>query len=469
LAAQTIPGQTSAASKEQLRTSVENGLMPAVQIKGRPIQKRTLAERMKAMQVRGVSLAVIHNFQIDWASGYGILDDSSKKPVNTSTLFQAGSISKPVAVTAAMRLVELDKANLDEDVNARLKSWKLPENEFTKTEKVTLRRTMSHSAGLTVHGFPGYEAGEVVPTLPQILDGIKPANTAAVRVDTVPGTISRYSGGGTTIMQLLMIDVTGRAFPELMHDVVLSKAGMKDSTYEQPLPERLRGNTASGYRANGSPIKGNYHTYPEMAAAGLWTNASDLARFAIEMGMSRQGKANHILRQSTVEQMMTVQKGDFGLGFALEENNGVKRFGHNGADEGFQALFSCSFDGEGVAILVNSDNGIRLANEIVRAVSAAYRWPDAKKPIERDAVSLTAEQELPYLGGYEIPGAKVEVKSAGDHLSLQVTGGPEFQVYAEAGTDRFFTIEEGGAVTFARTDGQVTGIKLGNTVGKKTR
>jgi CubicO group peptidase (beta-lactamase class C family) len=339
-AAQIHPGAGDAQSTEAVRVSVENGLTPAVQIKGDAVQKWTLAQRMKALQVRGVSIAVIHNFRIDWAKGYGILDDVSQKPVNTETLFQAGSISKPVAVTGAMRLVELGKLNLDEDVNTRLKSWKLPENEFTKTEKVTLRRTMSHSAGLTVHGFPGYEAGEPVPTVPQILDGSKPANTAAVRVDTVPGTISRYSGGGTTIMQLLMTDVTGRAFPELMHDLVLSKAGMKNSTYEQPPPERLRANTASGYRADGAPVKGKYHTYPEMAAAGLWTTASDLARFAIETGLSRQGKANNVLRQSTVEQMLTVQKEDFGLGFALDDKNGLKRFGHNGADDGFQALLS---------------------------------------------------------------------------------------------------------------------------------
>jgi CubicO group peptidase (beta-lactamase class C family) len=466
LAALAISSATGAESQAQIEVSVENGLLPAIQIKGRPVPKWTLAERMKALQVRGVSIAVIHNFKIDWAKGYGILDDRGRKPVNTETLFQAGSISKPVAVTAAMALIELGKLSLDEDVNAKLKSWKVPENEFTKTQKVTLRRTMSHSAGLTVHGFPGYEAGEAIPTLPQILDGKKPANTDAVRVDTIPGTLSRYSGGGTTIMQLLMVDVTGKPFPEIMQTMVLSKAGMTHSTYQQPLPESLRVNAASGYRQDGTPVRGGYHTYPEMAAAGLWTTASDLARFAIEMGKSRQGNANHILRQSTVEQMMTVQKGDFGLGFSLQEKNGVKRFGHNGADEGFQALFTCSFDGEGVAITANSDNGISLANEVVRAVSGAYRWPD-QKPIEKTITPLTSAQQLPYLGSYEIPGAKIEVKSADDHLVLRVSDGSQLQVYAEAATSLFFAVENGLTIRFALTAGKVTGIQVGGTAGKK--
>ena len=240
----------------QLQRQVEEGLLPGIHIAGQPLTKSTIADRMKALNIRGASVAVIHNYRIDWAKGYGVLDDETRKPVDTETLFQAGSISKPVAVTGAMRLIEQGKLALDEDVNQRLKSWKLPQNELTKTEKVTLRRTMSHSAGLTVHGFPGYEEGVPVPTVPQLLDGVKPANTAAVRVDTVPGTLGRYSGGGTTVMQLLMTDVTGEAFPALLQKLVLSKAGMRNSTYEQPIPQRLRANTASGYYGDGKPVKG---------------------------------------------------------------------------------------------------------------------------------------------------------------------------------------------------------------------
>jgi CubicO group peptidase (beta-lactamase class C family) len=333
-----------------------------------------LAARMKALNIRGISVAVINNFDIHWAKGYGILDDDSRRAVDTSTLFQAGSISKPVAVTGAMKLIEQGRLSLDEDVNVKLKSWKVPENEFTRDEKVTLRRIMSHSAGLTVHGFPGYEEGTAIPTIPQILDGVKPANTAAVRVNAVPGTIWRYSGGGTTILQLLLSDVSGRPFAGLLHDLVLSKAGMRHSTYEQPLPQRLRANTASGYRPDGTPVKGRYHVYPEMAAAGLWTTASDLARFIIEIAKSREGRSNKLLARESVIEMLKPQKGTSGLGFMLNED--ARIFGHGGADAGFQALLFCSLDGRGFAVMANSDNGNRLGGEIQKAIAEAYNWPD---------------------------------------------------------------------------------------------
>jgi CubicO group peptidase (beta-lactamase class C family) len=186
---------------------------------------------------------------------------------------------------------------LDDDVNSYLKSWKVPENEFTKEQKVTLRRLLSHTAGLTVHGFPGYSAASSVPTVPQILDGVKPANTAAVRVDLLPGSMFRYSGGGYTVAQLMMSEVTGVPFQDFMQRAVLGKAGMRQSTYDNPLPQRLAAVAASGYKGNGDPIPGRYHTYPEMAAAGLWTTASDLARFVIEIQKSREGRSNQILKQ----------------------------------------------------------------------------------------------------------------------------------------------------------------------------
>jgi CubicO group peptidase (beta-lactamase class C family) len=244
-------------------------------------------------------VAIIDNYKIAWAGAFGVTAPGGTEPVTTSTLFQAGSISKPVAAVGAMWLVEHGKLSLDEDVNKKLKSWKVPENEFTKDQKVTLRRLMSHSAGLTVHGFPGYAVGAPVPTMVQIFNGEKPANTDPIRVDFVPGTKMRYSGGGVTIEQQLVIDVTGRPFPQFMHDTVLSKIGMTDSYYEQPLPPARAAHTATGARANGKAVEGKWHIYPEMAAAGLWTTPTDLAKFAIEIALSKQGKANHVLSQKS--------------------------------------------------------------------------------------------------------------------------------------------------------------------------
>src|SRR5215469_12997497 len=152
-----------------------------------PPLQLSLQELMELFRIPAFSIAVIDDYKIAWAKAYGVTDAASKTPVTTRTLFQAGSISKPVAATGALYLVEKGKLSLDEPVNEKLKTWKVPDNEFTATQKVTLRRLMSHTAGLTVHGFPGYDVDEPLPTLAQILNGEKPANTAPIRVDVAPG------------------------------------------------------------------------------------------------------------------------------------------------------------------------------------------------------------------------------------------------------------------------------------------
>ena len=339
-----------------------------------PPLRLSLTQLMQLYNVPALSIAVIDDFKIAWAKGYGTIGMGSSAPVGTHTLFQAGSISKPVAATGALGLVEQGKLSLDEDVNLKLKSWKVPDNEFTKEQKVTLRRLMSHTGGLTVHGFPGYDVDAPLPTLVQIFNGEKPANTAPIRVDVLPGSLERYSGGGVTIEQQLMIDVTGKAFPELMRETVLDKIGMTDSSYEQPLPPARAAMTANGTYMDGKPVHGRWHIYPEMAAAGLWTTPTDLAKFAIEMANSRHGKSNRVLSQKMTEEMLTPVKEEAGLGFFLENAN-PGQFGHGGADEGFQALLTMNSEtGKGVAIMADSDNGISVANLVLRRIAKEYAW-----------------------------------------------------------------------------------------------
>lgn len=334
----------------------------------------SLAELMKLYNVPGLSLAVIENYKIVDTKAYGVIAPGSTTPVTTRTLFQAGSISKPVAAAGALSLVEQGKFSLDENVNDKLKSWKVPDNEFTSTQKVTLRRLMSHTAGLTVHGFPGYDVDAPVPTLVQIFNGEKPANTAPIRVDITPGTKERYSGGGVTIEQQLMIDVTGKPFPALMRELVLDKIGMTNSSYEQPLPAARAAVTACGTYMDGKPVHGKWHIYPEMAAAGLWTTPTDLAKFAIEIALSKQGKSNRVLSEKMTREMLTPVLDAAGLGLFMEKEN-PGQFGHNGADEGFQALLTMNADtGNGVAMMANSDNGISVMNSVLRRVAKEYVW-----------------------------------------------------------------------------------------------
>jgi len=354
---------------------VENGIPPIPLSGTEPPQQLNLEKLMQLYNCPGLSVAVIDNFKIAWAKAYGVTEAGTHTPVTVHTLFQAGSISKPVAATGTLSLIEHGTLSLDENVNLKLKSWQVPDNEFTKDEKVTLRRLMSHSAGLTVHGFPGYEVGTPIPTLVQIFNGEPPANTAPIRVDFVPGTKFRYSGGGVTIEQQLVMDVTGKPFPQFMRETVLDKIGMADSSYEQPLPPVRAAATATGTRADGTLIPGRWHIYPEMAAAGLWTTATDLAKFGIEIALSKQGKANHVLSEATTREMLKPQIEQVGLGFFLNGHKNPEEFGHNGSDEGFQALLIMFADsGKGVAIMANSDNGISVANQLTQSVAKEYGW-----------------------------------------------------------------------------------------------
>jgi CubicO group peptidase (beta-lactamase class C family) len=255
---------------------------------------RTLTERMKQLHVPGVSIGVIHQGKIEWARGFGVRNTAGA-PVDAETMFQAGSISKPLAAMAALRLVQEGKLALDSDINTYLSSWKFPKSSVAEGKPITLRELLTHTAGTTVHGFPGYASNEPVPTLVQVLNGEEPANTPAIRSDQPPMKEWKYSGGGFTIMQQAVIDVTHEPFPKLLHDTVLAPIGMTRSTYQQPLPASLRDNAATPYRSDGKPVDGGAHTYPEMAAAGLWTTPTDIAKYALEVERSLRGKANHVL------------------------------------------------------------------------------------------------------------------------------------------------------------------------------
>lgn len=356
---------------------VESGLLARYAIDGQPGLKMRLAERMAFYKVPGVSIAVIHNGRIEWAKGYGVREAGQAAPVETDTLFQAASISKPVAAMAALRLVQEGRLSLDEDVNRKLTTWKVPENQFTAEQKVTLRGILTHSAGLTVHGFPGYARGAPLPTLAQVLDGVGPANTAPVRVDVKPGSLNRYSGGGFTLMQQMLIDATGKPFPEFIQETVLGPLGMTESTCQQPLPESLWRQAASAHDGNGVVIQGRWHTYPEMAAAGLWTTPSDLARFAIELRNALHGTSERVLSAATARQMLTRQRKDLnGLGIGLGGEGGTLSFSHGGANRGFMChLIAFAESGDGAAIMTNGDRGQALIQEVLRAIAAEYGWP----------------------------------------------------------------------------------------------
>jgi CubicO group peptidase (beta-lactamase class C family) len=448
---------------------ITNGLLPAVKVTNRAPMTMTLRSRMTQLNVPGVSIAVIHAGTIEWARGFGVtrLDGP---PVTPDTLFQAGSISKPVASMGALKLVEQGKLRLDEDVNRVLVSWKLPENDFTKKKQVTLRGLMTHSAGLTVHGFPGYAAGEPVPTVPQVLDGAKPlVNTDPVRVDMEPGTKWRYSGGGITILQLMMTDVTRKRFPELMQELVLGPLGMTHSTYEEPLPACATGASSDSVLSAAARCSGRAaHVSGDGGRRPLDHRERPGALGDRRAGGPR-GKSNRVLSQSTLEQMTRRQFENWGLGVAVGGEGEKANFGHGGVDEGFDAqLFAYAKTGDGVAIMTNANGGQTLATEILRAVAKEYGWPDYKQQ-ERTAIEVDAATLATYAGSYELPNRRLSVSVREGRLYVSLGGG-EIEALAATPT-KFFGVFQGNWYEFQPgDDGQMTvTVTAGTNVVKGKR
>jgi len=462
-AVQSTLAQTPAASTAEIQQHiqhVESGLLPAIVIKDDPSQAHTLADRMAALHVLGISIAVIRNGKIEWAKGFGVAA-AGGPPVTSETLFQAGSISKPVAAMAALRLVQQGKLSLDADVNTLLKSWKLPSAPIAEGKPVTLRELLTHTGGTTVHGFPGYATDAPVPTLVQVLNGEKPANTPAIRIEAVPGSKWNYSGGGFTIMQQILIDTTGQPFPKLLQDTVLAPIGMTHSTYQQPLPADRRSMAATPYDFQQKPIPGGAHTYPEMAAAGLWTTPSDIARYMMEVQTSLQGKSNHVLSQAMTREMLTAGMGNWGLGLEMGGSASRPYFSHGGVNEGFESVFlAYEQGGDGAVVMTNAQGGSALAEEIMHSIATEYNWPD-DRPLVKTVVNVDPKVLADYVGTYEMAPTFSLVFSVEDgHLAILPTGQNKLRLYAESNT-KFFPLEVDAVVEFVRDDhGKVTELIL---------
>ncbi len=398
--------------------------------------------------------------QIEWAQGFGVASVGGAA-VAAETVFQAGSISKPVAAMAALKLVQDGKLKLDADVNTELTSWKLPDAPVAAGKPVTLRMLLTHTGGTTVHGFPGYAAGEAVPTLVQVLNGEKPANTAAIRIEAAPGTKWNYSGGGFTIMQLMVVDVTKEPFPKVMHDSVLKPIGMKHSTYEQPLPAEMRAMAATPYDGKGNAVEGGAHTYPEMAAAGLWTTPSDLCLYLMEVQESLKGKANHVLNQAMTKEMLTPGMGKWGLGLQIGGADADPYFGHGGVNAGFESMMEAyEKDGEGAVVMTNAQGGSRLADEVMRSVAKVYGWPDFQAKV-RTAVKVDPKVLETYVGTYELrPNFAINVLVKDGQMFTQATGQREVPMLAASET-RFFPADFDAEIEFVKdADGKVSSIVL---------
>lgn len=457
----SVQPQYSAETEDRIR-QVENSLCDWVKTQYDTVW--SIEERMKHHNIMGVSVAVIYNFKLDWAKGYGWADVSEQRPVTETSLFQAASISKSLNGVGILKLVQDGKLDLSTDINQYLISWKFPYDSVSKGKPITLSALLSHTAGLTIHGFPGYAQGEPLPTVLQILDGEKPANTEAVRSFLEPETRVVYSGGGTTITQLIVTDVTGRPYDEFMQKTVLEPLRMNNSSFMQPPAAGKSKLLASGYKGDGTPVKGKFHIYPEQAPAGLWTNPTDLGKYIIETALSFNGKSEKVLTSEYTNMRLEPVMEDAALGVFVARKDSSFYFSHNGGNEGFACYYVGDvISGNGMVIMTNSDNG-SLCAEVANSVATVYGWNDYYKPVLKTVVDVDEAVLERYVGQYEAGGSTFTVKREGNQLLINPYPGIWIQAYFTSDTD-FFVRESRDDMKFVIDDkGSVNGFTAGGTM-----
>ncbi len=434
----------------------------------------TIPELLDSLNVPGLSIAVIHDFDIHWAKAYGVRDVATGAPVDTETIFQAASISKPVAAMGSLKAVQDGLFGLDQDINTILASWQLDGEGFTDRLAVTPRMLMSHTSGLgDAFGYPGYDPAGPVPTAVQTLDGHPLSNTRPLFMEREPMTAYEYSGGGVTLQQVALADARGRPFAEVMWADVLAPIGMIRSSYAQPMPVPREDNAAAAHDGAGERRgDARWHVYPEQAAAGLWTTPSDLARFLIEVQLSVRGESNRVLDRSHAREMITpVGVGNFAVGFGLQRNGAGWYFGHGGSNWGFRGdVVAHVSNGYGLTQMTNGDRGGQLMQEIRSRVERVYGWDTNAEPVPRGyrafadlpTVELDAAQLRRFVGDYERTGdLPIAVDLEDDVLSFAPEGEGPFPL-RPVGETTFRLEGANGEVVFEITAGRVTGFLLRN-------
>ncbi|OJF68943.1 peptide synthetase [Alteromonas sp. V450] len=452
---ETLTASPSPVEETQEANLLKTGLAGRIRIEGQPVDFQSLEQRQAHYKVPGVSLAFMRNGQVAWTMQSGVKDVTTELAVNEDTVFQAGSISKPAFAAVLMKYREENPLDLNADVNTLLTSWQLPKHEWTGQEAVSLRRLLSHTAGTTVHGFPGYAAGEPVPTLQQVLEGTAPANTSEVVVDIKPGTRMRYSGGGTTLAQLTLQDVANEPLPTMSQRLLFKPLGMTRSGFEQPITTNLSNNMATPYDSDGSPIKGGAHTYATLAAAGMWSTPSDMLKLASNVRSAYLGQKTDWISQATAQEMLTNNTPtndapNVGIGFFInmDDNGKILGFGHGGADAGFMSQLYIELDtGNGYAIMTNGNNGRQLITELEirlkEALGVGYSEAEVK-----NLVPISQKELDQYIGTYTVTKPVIV-----DVVLEKTTNGFVLNALPYVENEEYF--HEGGGQFFAKNGSSV--------------
>ncbi|WP_046659092.1 serine hydrolase [Lysobacter capsici] len=451
----------------RLKAAIERGLRPSIVKAGETMPTWTLQERMAHHKIPGVAIAIVKDGKLLYAAGYGVREAGTHDAVDADTLFSVGSVSKMIAAATTLQLVAHGRIDLDRDVNAYLKSWRIPAAPAIKNPTVTMRMLLSHTSGLGVHGFQDYLPPETLPTLVQTLNGTPPAKNDPVRLQYEPGTRSDYSGGGIMLEQQIIEDLTGQPLDAVARAQVFEPAGMRRSTYENPLSP-TRGNIAKAHDGNGAltALPRGWQTFPEQAASGLWTSANDLGAFVGALIQSYRGQGGLLPQAIALQMMSEVSPGVRGLGPELGGSGKARRFFHNGDNDSYHAAIEGYPEtGYGFAILTNGENGGRIRGEIRNAISDALD-DGMKPPIRTIALDLSAPAYADYAGSYrldpavpmDIRGALADwfdfdsmtVKVADGAISMDLPDGPTASPLLPLSPTRFFASAAGAELEFHR-------------------
>ena len=428
-------------------------LRPNIVVRGEEPDPRSLEELMAETGVPAVSIALVDDNEIVATRVYGFADVEAGIAADAMTRFQAASLSKPVAAMTAMMLAQEGRIDLDMPVNAILTSWQLPEGEFAP---VTLRRLLSHRAGTSVSGFPGYAEGMEVPDAVAVLSG--KGNTDPVVVEN-DGSAFDYSGGGYTVAQVAMADRERQPFEDIAARLVLVPLGMDSSSFAQP-PRGDAARIAKSHDGAGNPIPGGYNLYPEQAAAGLWTTPRDLATFLIAINRAHVGDEGQPFSPDTVRTMLAppVEGATYALGFGIRGEGADFQYSHSGSNRGFKS-FMTSFPerGEAAVIMTSGDRGAELFRSLMTALADEMGWPGFE-PLELVRADWTRAELEALVGGYRLGPAVYRFSMAGEALQLTTpTGDVEPVVPLE--DDRIYLPVSGLVVDIERgEDGAVTGV-----------
>jgi CubicO group peptidase (beta-lactamase class C family) len=370
---------------------------------------------------------------------YGYADVEHQRKANPETMYQVASISKSVNAVGVMRLAQSGRLSLNTDIRPYLKTWRFPDNAFSSGKVITLKQLLSHTAGLSVHGFIGIPLGDSIPTVNQILDGKRPANNEPVVPIFAPGERFEYSGGGSTVIRKILDDQISSNYDSLLQQLVLKPLAMKSSSFSQPLLPTFK-NYAFGYDKDMHVLPTKYYLYPELAAGGLWSTASDIAKFVLAIQQSLgTGTGLPISKAGTIE-MLTPLSDNYALGFGILEKGGEKYFRHEGQSYGYSAVYYGSFTkGQGVVVLTNAypENGEPFLTEAVNSIATVYGWNSFYEPLKKKLYPITDETMKKYAGEYVSEDGRMTIRIEKTADGLVLTARRPERMYASA-KDRFF-------------------------------